>query len=252
MEIYRDRSTKSLFINQGAYARRTIDKYGMSDANPVSVPADPNNILRPVENDDDCLDNVPYRELVGSLTYLAIISRPDIAFATSNVIFQNMENNEADGLHQPQVANQVPAVNPVLVPNDMLQLQNMIREMQAHIELQAQQLRRQQELLAEQQQRRQAEEQQRQQAEEQQRQQRQQQQRQQGQQQQRQQRQQQQRQQGQQQRRQQLQQQQRQQGPLQRQNQEPAPQGGADALQQRDDDAASVSGVSNAIAIAMR
>ncbi|CAB0041104.1 unnamed protein product, partial [Trichogramma brassicae] len=85
MEIYRDRSTKSLFINQGAYARRTIDKYGMSDANPVSVPADPNNILRPVENDDDCLDNVPYRELVGSLTYQAIISRPDIAFATSNV-----------------------------------------------------------------------------------------------------------------------------------------------------------------------
>uniref|UniRef100_A0ABD2WQU6 Uncharacterized protein n=1 Tax=Trichogramma kaykai TaxID=54128 RepID=A0ABD2WQU6_9HYME len=99
-----------------------------------------------------------------------------------------MENNEADGLHQPEGANQVPAVNPV-VPNDMLQLQNMVREMQAHIALQDQQLRRQQELMAEQHQRRLAEEQlrqqrqqqQRQRAEERQRQQRQQQQRQQGQ-----------------------------------------------------------------------
>ncbi|XP_023317700.1 mediator of RNA polymerase II transcription subunit 15-like [Trichogramma pretiosum] len=131
-----------------------------------------------------------------------------------------MENNEADGLLQPEGANQVPAVNPV-VPNDMLQLQNMVRKMQAHIALQDQQLRRQQELMAEQHQRRLAEEQQRQQAEEQQRQQ------------------------GQQQRRQQVQQQQRQQGPQQRQNQEPAPQAAVGPLQQRDDDAASVSGVSN-------
>lgn len=35
--------------------------------------------------------NVPYREVVGSLMYLAIGSRPDIAFALSYVC-QHMEN----------------------------------------------------------------------------------------------------------------------------------------------------------------
>ena len=67
----------------------------MSNANPVCVPADPHNVLRPVENDDDCVNDVPYREVVGSLTYLAIISRPDTAYATSNVIkFLNRHNRQ--------------------------------------------------------------------------------------------------------------------------------------------------------------
>ncbi|CAB0040048.1 unnamed protein product [Trichogramma brassicae] len=55
------------------------------NANPVSVPADPHNSLRSVDNEGERLHDVPFREAVGSLTYLAIVSRPDISFATSNV-----------------------------------------------------------------------------------------------------------------------------------------------------------------------
>lgn len=57
----------------------------MRDAKPVSVPADPHVILNPIENDDAKSSNAPYREAVGSLVFLAAVSRPDIAFAVNSV-----------------------------------------------------------------------------------------------------------------------------------------------------------------------
>ena len=86
LDIARDRSTKSLFISQKIYTRNVIEKFGMSGAKSVSVPADPSTILYPVENDEKCLNDVPYREAVGSLMYLATCSRPDLAYAVHSVI----------------------------------------------------------------------------------------------------------------------------------------------------------------------
>lgn len=51
----------------------------------VSVPADPHTVLYPVNTYEESNYNVPYREAVESLMFLAIISRPDIAFAVNNV-----------------------------------------------------------------------------------------------------------------------------------------------------------------------
>lgn len=60
----------------------------MEDAKPLSIPMDPNVSLsksqsptEPQEIAEMC--EIPYHEIVGSLTYAAIGSRPDIAFATS-------------------------------------------------------------------------------------------------------------------------------------------------------------------------
>ena len=55
----------------------------MSKAKPLSVPADPNVLLQPVESSEERLCNVPYREAVGSLMFLATVSRPDIAYAVN-------------------------------------------------------------------------------------------------------------------------------------------------------------------------
>lgn len=81
LQICRDRSNKSLFIHQRAYTESVIEKFGMKDSKGVSVPADPNVVLYPVESDKELENSVPYREAVGSLMFLAIVSRPDIAYA---------------------------------------------------------------------------------------------------------------------------------------------------------------------------
>lgn len=57
----------------------------MIDAKTVSVPADPHSHLQPVKDEDDCKVKVPFREAVGSLMFLAVVSRPDIAFAVNVV-----------------------------------------------------------------------------------------------------------------------------------------------------------------------
>lgn len=77
-------SRGSIYLHQEGYARKILDKFGMSDCNPISVPMDPQNIITSLNPQEfKPADNVPYRQLVGSLMYLAIGSRPDIAFALS-------------------------------------------------------------------------------------------------------------------------------------------------------------------------
>lgn len=84
LQIKRDRAEKSMFVHQSEYAGKVLEKFGMLNAKSLCVPADPNVTLYPVEHDDECED-VPYREAVGSLMFLAVVSRPDIMFAVNLV-----------------------------------------------------------------------------------------------------------------------------------------------------------------------
>lgn len=56
----------------------------MRDAKPVSVPIVSHATLYPAENDDK-MSNVPHREAVGSLVFLAAVSRSDIAYLVNSV-----------------------------------------------------------------------------------------------------------------------------------------------------------------------
>lgn len=57
-----------------------LSKFGMSNANLVGTPLQPNVKFN---EDEACIDNVPYQQLIGSLMYLCVSTRRDIAYAVS-------------------------------------------------------------------------------------------------------------------------------------------------------------------------
>lgn len=73
----------SILLHQSSYAKKILSKFGFEDANPVSTPADHQQILQGGEQSTNV--KFPYREVVGSLIYLAVGTRPDISFAVSYV-----------------------------------------------------------------------------------------------------------------------------------------------------------------------
>ena len=69
-----------IYLNQETYIQSTIQKFGLSDANPVTTRIDLGTQL---EKSESVHANLPYRELLGSLMYIMIATRPDICFAVS-------------------------------------------------------------------------------------------------------------------------------------------------------------------------
>lgn len=92
MQIERDREKKSVFVQQSAYAKRVIDKFRMSGANPVSILPDSHTVLHPITKNEVESEIVLYRETVGSLMFLAIVSRPDIAYSV-NLVSKYLNNH---------------------------------------------------------------------------------------------------------------------------------------------------------------
>lgn len=83
-------------IDQGAYITDALEKFGMVDCNALSTPIDTSERLTkdmaPI-NDIERADMaaIPYRSAVGTLMYLAISTRPDIAVAV-NMAARYLEN----------------------------------------------------------------------------------------------------------------------------------------------------------------
>lgn len=58
----------------------------MAESRPVSTPMDSNvKLIKPDDNSDTGNSGLPFRELIGALTYLAVSTRPDIAFTVSSL-----------------------------------------------------------------------------------------------------------------------------------------------------------------------
>ena len=70
-----------IFIHQSNYTKRVLEKFRMSDCNSVSTPIEPGVSLC-VNRNGEC-KSIPYREAVGSLMFLSIVSRPDIPYAVN-------------------------------------------------------------------------------------------------------------------------------------------------------------------------
>ena len=86
LEIHRNRAMRTLHISQKYYINKIVSKFKLDEAKGLSTPADSNLKLcrdGTLDGEDHETVNVPYRQLIGSLMYAMLGSRPDIAYSTS-------------------------------------------------------------------------------------------------------------------------------------------------------------------------
>ena len=86
MKIIQNQSSGEVWIGQPVYTQNILEKFGMKDAKPVSTPVDVSSkLVTATAESSDSIDQDLYQSAVGSLLYLSVATRPDIAFAVSNV-----------------------------------------------------------------------------------------------------------------------------------------------------------------------
>ena len=86
LSIHRNRQERTLYVSQPDYIKRTLLRFQMGNCNPKGLPADPGCRLEKSQDSvESCPEKMPYREAIGSLMYLMLASRPDIAFAVNQV-----------------------------------------------------------------------------------------------------------------------------------------------------------------------
>ena len=96
MKLVRDRAARSISLSQPGYIESILEHFQMADCNPVQTPMEENiklsSSMSPSSVEERlAMKNIPYRELVGKLLYLAIATRPDIAYAVG-VLCRFVEN----------------------------------------------------------------------------------------------------------------------------------------------------------------
>ena len=89
MMVKRDRQAGTLSIDQRGYLEGVLKRFGMDECKPVSTPLEAGKNLTKTDENDEGVDTKRYQEIVGSLIYAAITTRPDIAHAV-NILSQQM------------------------------------------------------------------------------------------------------------------------------------------------------------------
>jgi hypothetical protein len=90
LEVTRNSEEGTIKIAQSQYIKKILDRFGMSNSHPVSMPLDPN--IKLTKTPDNEHHDIPeYGAAIGSLMYAAIGTRPDIAF-TVQTLSQFMSN----------------------------------------------------------------------------------------------------------------------------------------------------------------
>lgn len=86
--LTQDTSTGTIKLDQAAYTKEVLKRFGMQDSRPVGTPLVVNTVLTKDDPEATELDTDQareYRAILGSLNYLAVVSRGDISFAVSRL-----------------------------------------------------------------------------------------------------------------------------------------------------------------------
>ena len=81
LSIKRDRKNKVITISQSNYIENILVKFGMKNCRPVATPLEPGVKYFKTTEEDVQFDVKTYQQAIGSLTYAAICTRPDISAA---------------------------------------------------------------------------------------------------------------------------------------------------------------------------
>ena len=81
MDICRDPDADTLSLSQSRYAQKIIDRFGMSSARGIATPMDPALDLTA----ESPPTKEPYQSAIGSLMYLMVGTRPDLAFCVGRL-----------------------------------------------------------------------------------------------------------------------------------------------------------------------
>lgn len=94
--IHISRTNDSIALSQKRYIEQLVERFEMHGCKAVKTPGDPNEKLSVamVTESNDLTGRVPHKELIGSLLYVAQITRPDIAFCVNNVSRFNSKHTE--------------------------------------------------------------------------------------------------------------------------------------------------------------
>lgn len=116
ISVSRDRVKKTITLHQQHYIEDCLKKFGLSDCKPVDTPMKASRLS--AKDQPETINSAAqalYRKMVGSLLYLASWTRPDIAFAVSELsrfvsnpgdahltaakrVFRYLKNTKSDGI----------------------------------------------------------------------------------------------------------------------------------------------------------
>ena len=83
LKVHRNRGSKTIHLLQGLYIHKVLARFSMNSANPTHTPLLTNkNLMKTEDLPTPCNDEL-YAELVGSLMYAAVGSRPDLTHTVS-------------------------------------------------------------------------------------------------------------------------------------------------------------------------
>jgi hypothetical protein len=88
IEFTQDVEKQTITMSQSRYIKETLSRFNMENCKGVTTPINPNEKLSKemcpkTEEEQKAVEKLPYQSLVGSLMYLAVSTRPDIAHAVS-------------------------------------------------------------------------------------------------------------------------------------------------------------------------
>ena len=79
LEIERDSKDKRITLHQSIYSSRILEKFGMQDSKPAATPMA--TVQEFGKNDGGEVDIRDYQSMIGSVMYLMVGTRPDLAYA---------------------------------------------------------------------------------------------------------------------------------------------------------------------------